>query len=62
MLPHHPLSLLTHAIGKQLTVNHAGRNAVRGNYTCMLTNVVGSDVATSIVTDDCSELSTIVTF
>ena len=56
-----PSTVSINPVGKQLTINNAGRNAVGGNYTCMLTNIAGSDVATSIISD-CSELSTIVTF
>ena len=51
-----PSTVSINPVGKQLTVNNVGRNAVQGNYTCMLTNIAGSDVATSIITD-CGELN-----
>ena len=56
-----PSTVSINPVGKQLTINNGNRNAIGGNYTCMLTNIAGSDVATSIISN-CSELSTIVTF
>ena len=51
-----PSTVSINPVGKQLTVNNVGRNAALGNYTCMLINIAGSDVATSIITD-CGELN-----
>ena len=56
-----PSTVNVNPVNKQLTIINTGRNAVRGNYTCVLTNIAGSDVATSIISN-CCELSTIVTF
>ena len=36
--------------GRRLSINDA-ENAPRGNYTCQLTNIAGSDSATTIINE-----------
>ena len=42
--------ITTNQGGQQLLITSAV-NAVRGNYTCHLSNIAGSDEATSVISD-----------
>ena len=53
-LPETPSSITLTSTGQRLSI--APGMVPLGNYTCMLTNIAGFDVATTIITD-CGELS-----
>ena len=52
-LPAAPSSFTFTEQGRRLTIT----NLISGNYTCMLTNIAGSDVATTFI--DCGKLSSL---
>ena len=53
-LPATPAGVAITSPGQRLTITNL-QIAPRGNYTCMLTNFAGSDVATTLITD-CGKL------